>query len=90
LAWSRTSLAVLVNGALLIVKHPAEDGGMVRTVAAALAGIVALTVYLLGWRRQRTLARRPLPDSVTARVEVPLIGIAVLLLIAVTAFGLFT
>jgi uncharacterized membrane protein YidH (DUF202 family) len=89
LAWSRTSLAVLVNGMLLILKHPGQDDGSLRAVAAGLAGIIAVAVYLVGLRRQRTLARRPLPERVTARVEVQLIGVAVLVLIVATAFRLF-
>ena len=90
LAWTRTSLAVLANGALVILKHPGGDEGLLRAAAAGLAGIVALTVYLIGLRRQRTLARRPLPGHITASVEVQLVGIAVLVLIIVTALGLFT
>jgi hypothetical protein len=82
-------LAVLVNGMLLILKHPGQEDGSLRAVAAGLAGIIAVAVYLVGLRRQRTLARRPLPERVTARVEVQLIGVAVLVLIVATAFGLF-
>jgi hypothetical protein len=89
LAWSRTSLAVLVNGVLLILKHPGQGDGPLPAVAAGLAGILALTVYLVGLRRQRTLACQPLPDHITARVEVQLIGAAVLALIVMTALGLF-
>jgi uncharacterized membrane protein YidH (DUF202 family) len=86
-AWSRTALAVLANGVLLILKNP--DEGPLRAAAAGAAGVITVAVYLVGQRRQRTLARRPLPERVTARVEVQLFGVAVLALIAVTAFGLF-
>ncbi len=86
LAWGRTSLAVLVNGVLLVVKEPRNDA---RPLAALLALIIAVTIYLVGVRRQRTLAREPLPARVTARAQVQLVGVAVLVLVAVTALGLF-
>ncbi len=89
LAWSRTSLAILVNGVLLILKDPRYYDGPLRAIGAGLAAIIAVTVYLIGRRRQRTLAQRPLPDGITARVELQLVGVAVLVLIVVTALGLF-
>ncbi|MGB8502337.1 DUF202 domain-containing protein [Mycobacterium sp.] len=85
LAWSRTSLAVMVNGVLLVLKEPRNDA---PPIAAALAALIAVTVYLVGVRRQRTLARRPLPERVTARAQVQLVGVAVLVLIVVTVLGL--
>ena len=85
LAWSRTSLAVMVNGVLLVLKEPRNDA---RPIAAGLAALIAVTVYLVGVRRQRTLARRPLPERVTARAQVQLVGVAVLVLIVVTVLGL--
>ena len=85
LAWSRTSLAVMVNGVLLVLKEPRNDA---RPIAAGLAAMIAVTVYLVGVRRQRTLARRPLPERVTARAQVQLVGVAVLVLIVVTVLGL--
>jgi uncharacterized membrane protein YidH (DUF202 family) len=89
LAWSRTSLAVLVNGLLLGLKELSSRTGPMVLVAAGLAGIIAVGVYLIGVRRQRSLARRPLPIRVTGGAEVHAVGIAVLVLIAVTALGLF-
>jgi len=89
LAWSRTSLAVLVNGVLLVVKQPHHDDGPLRPAAAALAAIIAIAVYLVGISRQRDLARRPLPKHITARAQVQWIGVAVMVLITATALGLF-
>jgi uncharacterized membrane protein YidH (DUF202 family) len=89
LAWTRTSLAFLVNGVLLILKQPHFNDGSLRPVAAGLAGIIAVVIYLVGLRRERTLSQRPLPNGVTARADVQLVGIAVLVLISVTAVGLF-
>jgi uncharacterized membrane protein YidH (DUF202 family) len=89
LAWTRTSLAVLANGVLLIVKQPHHNGGPLRPIAAGLAGITAVVIYLVGIRRERTLSQRPLPSRVTARADVQLVGVAVLVLITLTAIGLF-
>jgi uncharacterized membrane protein YidH (DUF202 family) len=89
LAWTRTSLGVLANGVLLIVKQPHHYDGPLRPIAAGLAGIIAVVIYLVGLRRQRTLARRPLSSRVTARADVQVVGIAVLVLITVAAVGLF-
>ena len=89
LAWTRTSLAFLVNGVLLILKQPHFNDGSLRPVAAGLAGIIAVVIYVVGLRRERTLSQRPLPNRVTARADVQLVGIAVLVLITVTALGLF-
>ena len=82
-------MAVLVNGILLILKSVSHYGGPMPLVGAGLAVVIAVTVYLVGRRRQRILAQRPLPDRITARVELQLVGIAVLVLIVVTALGLF-
>jgi uncharacterized membrane protein YidH (DUF202 family) len=76
-------------GALLILKDVHHYAGPMSAIAAGLAGIVAVAVYVVGLRRQRTLARRPLPDRITASVEVQLIGVAVPVLIVVTALGIY-
>jgi uncharacterized membrane protein YidH (DUF202 family) len=89
LAWSRTSLAVLVNGLLLVLKELSSRTGAMALAAAGLAGIIAVGVYLIGVRRQRSLARRPLPLRLTAGAQVHAVGTSVLVLIAVTALGLF-
>lgn len=89
LAWTRTSLGLLVNGVLLLVKGLPESGGPVRAGVAGLAAAAALAAYLVGVRRQRTLCRRPLPQRVTPRREVHLMGALVLTLIVAVAVTLF-
>ena len=83
LAWTRTSLGVLANGLLLLLKDPHRDS--LRMVAAGFAALLALSTYLIAARRQRTLAKRPLPRHISPRREVHLVGasIAVLILISV-------
>jgi uncharacterized membrane protein YidH (DUF202 family) len=88
LAWSRTSFAVLVNGVLLILRDLHQFTGPLRLLPAVMAIVVALVVYAVGRQRQRTLRQRSLPAVVTARRYVQGIGVAVLLLILVTAVAL--
>jgi uncharacterized membrane protein YidH (DUF202 family) len=88
LAWTRTLLAVLANGALLMVRSNHGYDGSTRPFAVGLAVTLALTTCLLGRRRQRTLTHRPLPQRITPRGEVYLVGISVLALILVAAVAL--
>jgi hypothetical protein len=81
-------LAVLANGALLMVRSFHAYNGSGRLFAVGLAGILALITCLIGRRRQRTLAHRPLPQRITPRREVHLVGISVLVLILVAAVAL--
>jgi hypothetical protein len=85
LAWTRTSFAFLANGALLTLKDLHGYNGLAGLIPACLAAAVALCTYLLALQRQQTLGRRPLPTRITARRPVYLVGVAVLLLIVVTA-----
>jgi uncharacterized membrane protein YidH (DUF202 family) len=88
LAWTRTLLAVLANGALLMARSFHAYNGSVRLFADGLAVTLALITCLIGRRRQRTLAHRPLPQRITPRCEVYLVGISVLVLILVVAVAL--
>ena len=88
LAWTRMLLAVLANGALLMASSFQAYNGMVRFFAVGLAGTFALFTWLIGRRRQRTLAHHPLPQRITPRHEVYLVGSSVLVLILVAAVTL--
>jgi len=88
LAWTRTLLAVLANGALLMARSNHGYHGSIRLFAVGLAVTLALITCLIGRRRQRTLAHRPLPQRITPRREVYLVGISVLVLILVAAVAL--
>lgn len=87
LAWSRTSIAVLVNGLLVggrgLVGHPDEWSGVRCGIAVVAAG-VAVVVFLLGRRRRRMLEVRRLgyPVSVSVimatGVAVPVLSVALL------------
>lgn len=88
LAWSRTSLGVLGNGTLLLLRDFGHSSGPPQLSAAALAVMIAALTYVVGWRRQRLLSRRPLPVPLAPRGAVRLVGASVVLLIVVTAFAL--
>ena len=85
LAWTRTSFAFLVNGVLLTIKdwHGAKEPASL--IPPTLAGAAALCSFLIALRRQRTLGQRPFPTRITARATVNVVGVAVLVLIVVTA-----
>ena len=85
LAWTRTSFAFLVNGVLLTIKDWHGAKGPATLIPPILAGAAALCSFLITLQRQRTLGQRPLPTPITARTSVYTVGIAVLLLIVVTA-----
>jgi uncharacterized membrane protein YidH (DUF202 family) len=89
LAWTRTSLAIVANGVLLLVKDFPQSGGPLRMSVAGLAAAIAIGAYLVGARRQRVLCRRPLPQRITPRHEVHLVGALILMFIVVVALILF-
>jgi uncharacterized membrane protein YidH (DUF202 family) len=90
LAWTRTSLAVLANAAVLLVTEFPRYKGPLPLIEASLVAAVAVITYLVGIRRQRTLAQAPLPISITPRREVQLVGLLVVGMIAIVAIGLYS
>ncbi|MGB3484080.1 MAG: DUF202 domain-containing protein [Mycobacterium sp.] len=89
LAWTRTSLAVLVNGALLMAHDIADHRAGFGLAAGVIAVLVAVLTYLIGLHRQRILAREPLPQRITPQTEVYLVTGAVLVLIVVSVAAVF-
>jgi hypothetical protein len=85
LAWTRTSLAVLANGALLSLR---DTRSALQLAAAAIAALLALATYLIGVRRQRLLAQRPLPARISPRRDVYLTGSSIIALILITGLAL--
>ncbi|KWX21844.1 hypothetical protein AFM11_23660 [Mycolicibacterium wolinskyi] len=85
LAWTRTSLAVLANGGLLLLKDPTahESQDRIRLPVAMLVAVTAAGIYLIGIRRQRQLAARPLPAPTAARAVIVGVGVAMLILTCV-------
>ncbi|CAN3127164.1 DUF202 domain-containing protein [Mycobacterium sp. smrl_JER01] len=83
LAWTRTSLAALVAGGLILAKDHSFESfegfeQPTRFAVGAAAGVVTGAVFLIGVRRRRSLTAHPR----TARREVLGAGAAVLTLSA--------
>jgi len=88
LSWSRTSVGVLGNGALLLLHDVFHYTGPLRLLPAGPAVVIAVATYQVGRQRQRLLTRRPLPDRLAPRWQIRLIGGSVLVLIVITALAL--
>jgi uncharacterized membrane protein YidH (DUF202 family) len=88
LSWSRTSFAVLANGAVLMLRDVLEFTGSLRLLPAAMAALVAVLTATFGVHRRRVLSRYPLPKRITARRRIHIIGFAVIGLILTTAIAL--
>jgi uncharacterized membrane protein YidH (DUF202 family) len=86
LSWTRTSLAVLANGVILLLRD--THAHALHYVAAAIAGTLTVSTYLIGVRRQRLLAKWPLPERISPRQEVYLTGASVIALILISALSL--
>ena len=80
LAWSRTSLGVAANAALLIVRELAHAQLTLALLPAGLAVVIAIATAVYGRRRTRALRLAPLPDPVAARRPVLLLGWSVVVL----------
>jgi len=81
LAWSRASLALLVNAVLILQR---ELEGAAVLVPGVLALVIAVVAAGIGWQRRRVLRRRPLPARLAARTQVHVLGGAVVVLCALT------
>ena len=79
---------MLANGAILLIRDTHGKPSAPQLVAAGVAAVLALTTYLIGVRRQRMLAQRPLPDRISPEREVYLTGGAVIALILISALAL--
>jgi membrane protein implicated in regulation of membrane protease activity len=88
LAWTRTSLAVLLNGALLFAKDVDAYGGWRWTAGVLTSATIAVLLLWIGRRRQRAL-RGPTTQAGAARTEIVTAGIGVVLLVATVTLALF-
>lgn len=81
LAWSRASLALLVNAVLILQR---EIEGAAVLVPGVLALVIAVVAAGIGLQRRGVLRRRPLPVRLAARTQVHVLGGAVVVLCALT------
>jgi uncharacterized membrane protein YidH (DUF202 family) len=91
LAWDRTAAALLINGALLIVRH-LRSTGTGALVPAVLALVVILGVAVLGRRRARQLragdGRGPAAVWELVSVVAGVVAVGVLVVLAHAAVSL--
>lgn len=84
LAWQRTTLGLLANGGLFALRSIVSSRP--RPASLALAGalfVLALVVAVIGWRRERVLARATIPARLRPAAEVAILGWSVALVCAV-------
>lgn len=79
---------MLGNGALMMVHYIAQREAGFGIVAVSVAVAVALLVFVAGVRRQRLLAREPLPRRIAPVREVYILTAGVLTLIVVSVLAL--
>jgi uncharacterized membrane protein YidH (DUF202 family) len=80
LAWQRTTLGLLTNGGLLLLRETSQPVPLLPSLGLATASLLlAALSTLIGWRRARLLARHPRPAQAAPTREVLLLGLAVVL-----------
>ena len=79
---------MLANGAILLIRDTHGKPNTPQLAAAGVAALLAISTYLIGHRRQRMLAQRPLPNRISPRREVYLTGGSIIALIVISAVAL--
>jgi uncharacterized membrane protein YidH (DUF202 family) len=75
LAWQRTTLGLLANGGLFALRSIVTSSPQPPSLVLAVAlFVLALVVAVLGWRRERVLARTLRPTRLQPAREVAVIG----------------
>lgn len=83
LSWQRTTLGLLANGGLFSLRSIITSEPQPPSLALAIVlFVLALVVAVLGWRRERILARTTVPSSLRPAQEVMVIGWLVALVCA--------
>ena len=75
LAWTRTALAVLANGALLLLRALSGRGSAATVTLVVGAGVVAAVTVVLGRRRARALRTGHPPATVEGWVLGALVAV---------------
>lgn len=89
MSWVRSSLAFLVNGALLLVRGELYVPISIHIAVCSVAFALALFTMFMAHRRRYTLALRPLPQSLAAANSLMLVGAGTVLLGVVVLATLF-
>ncbi|GLZ54079.1 DUF202 domain-containing protein [Actinomycetospora sp. NBRC 106378] len=88
LAWSRTSLGVAGNAALLAIRELQHAQLTLALIPASLALVIAVATAIYGRRRTRALRHSPLPVPLAPSRAVPLLGWSVALLAVLSGVAL--
>lgn len=88
LAWSRTSLGVAANAALLAVREIGHAELSLALVAAGFAVVLAVATAVYGRHRTAQLRRGPLPSPLAPRIAVPVLGWSVIVLAVLSGLAL--
>lgn len=88
LAWSRTSLGVAGNAALLAIRELQHAALTLALIPATLALVIAVATAIYGRRRTRALRHSPLPVPLAPRLAVPLLGWSVAVLAVLSGVAL--
>lgn len=84
LAWTRTSLSLMVNGALLLWKTLHSNTLLLQMTAAGVAVTAAFIVSVLRTRRKRKLVHTHAPAPTVVPTYLKLVGGVVLVVILVS------
>ena len=74
LSWARTTVSVLLNGGLLLLRHNLNGPSLLQLAGGCVALVLALFAFEVSRRRRRLLARRPLPVPLADPLPVLLLG----------------
>ena len=88
LAWSRTSLALLANGGLVLLRHLRTDDRPDGLVLALAAFALAVVAALVGRRRSRALLGSPGDPPGPSPAVVVGLGVAITVLCVATTASL--
>jgi Domain of unknown function (DUF202) len=61
LSWARTTLTLMINGGLLLLRHNLHGPDQLQLVGGAAAFVLTLFALVVSRQRQALLAQRPLP-----------------------------
>lgn len=87
LAWTRTSLALLANGALVLVRHLRPEGGPAELALALGAAALAVVFALVGRSRSRLLRRGAIPAASRAPLVLGVLVVALCAGVTVALLG---
>ena len=74
LSWGRTTMSVLLNGGLLLLRHNLNGPSLLQLAGGCVALVLALFTFEVSRQRRTVLSRRPLPMSLANPLPILLLG----------------